>query len=146
MNFESAVQQKIEQGLSLRAAISDAAAENPIEHQQWINQQNTDNRSGLSLFSKKQFKTFNEAVRQIADRESVGYGTATKLAAQRFPELHSKFIRDMNPGVECAIDKTPYQTISKPAIQQASDKHVKLSTVKRRQVNISAPIIFNGGE
>jgi hypothetical protein len=96
MDFEALVQNGVQRGLSLKASIGEAIDKNPFAHEAYISRENSVNRRGLSIYNQRQFSKFADAVKYISLSEGLKLGSATRAAAERYPQLHKAFLDTLN--------------------------------------------------
>ena len=145
-SFEKAVEIKLQAGLSLKKALSDAATENPGAHQFFIDRENDPGtRKGFARYDETRFNSFGAAVEALSASEKLSLGAATRAAAARFPGLHREFVEKMaERGATTKKQPEPPPPAPAPA-PQANRQPLKLtSTIKRRTVFLTAPIQFRG--
>ena len=96
--FEQIVQGYTAQGLSTGNAIRRAVSENPDAHQDYLDRVNDNHAQKLPAKTSVPFKKFEDAVSHFISQNQVTAAAAVKTAVEKYPELHSEYVRRLKQG------------------------------------------------
>ena len=97
-SFEEIVRGYTAQGLSRGDAIRKAVSENSDAHEDYLARVNDNQGQKLQAKTSAPFKRFEDAVSHFISQNQVTTAAAVKTAVEKYPELHSEYVRRLKQG------------------------------------------------